>query len=128
MNSHLHLLYRVANLLMNRINITNANLIAQESNSEKAKRAGQSTVSVTSNPECNTRGSRPKAKVMLIRTWQQVGATAINEFFDVKSYTARYAANEAGKREASIEYVFYGIAENTTAAAYAFEMVRPFHN
>lgn len=113
----------MASVLMKRSNITQADLIAQESAADKAKRAGQSTVCIMPNPECRTRGNRQKPRIVQIKTWQNTSVGAVMEFFDVKSYSTQYDADEEEGREPRVEWVFYGIAENTTAAAYAFEMV-----
>ena len=53
-------------------------------------------------------------KVVKQQNWVQSLASAMRTFFDCKSYSAWLSS--------SIEWTFYGIADNTITAAMAFEM------
>ena len=106
---------------MSKINITQADLIAKESQEDKIKRAGISNVEIVPNDKCKTRGNGAIPKTVQLKGWQRECASAMMTFFDVKSYSTRRGSS--GRKLPSVVWSFYGIAENTTAAAYAFEMV-----
>lgn len=90
---------------MTQYNVTNADLIAEESDGDYAKHGGSSVVSIHNAKE-GERVSR--------QTWVGTLAKAMDVFFTCKSYsTETYFA---------IDWTFYGIAENTATAAVAFEI------
>ncbi|GLB44177.1 putative protein of unknown function (DUF2786) [Lyophyllum shimeji] len=95
----------MATKLMQSQNLTQADLIANETAEERSTRAGQSTVTITSTNGKMARNQR----------WYDVASDAACEAFDVQVYS------EAGAD--SLDEVFYGLADNTVAAALAFEML-----
>lgn len=117
-----HNAMRVASRLMAKENITQADLIARETEAEKSKRAGMSTVNIVPNPDYKLARKRKNddddaVKIVQNKSWHGLCAWAMDDFFNVKSYSTSF------NYEAKVTWTFYGIAENTTAAAYAFEMV-----
>ncbi|KAG8947212.1 hypothetical protein FRC04_010935 [Tulasnella sp. 424] len=115
-----HNAMRVASRLMAKENITQADLIARETEAEKSKRAGLSTVNIIPNPDYKLGRKRKdddEIKLVQNKSWHEMCAWAMDEFFNVKSYSTSF------NYEAKLTWTFYGIAENTTAAAFAFEMV-----
>lgn len=108
---------RTASRLMAKINITMADLMAKESEAERLKRAGKTVVRVTPNPDhpSNRYVDRERAT---IKDWQHGAGHAICTFFDVKVYTQKRVG-----RDPYVDWCFYGIDQNTVAAAEAFKMV-----
>ncbi|EJU05552.1 hypothetical protein DACRYDRAFT_20001 [Dacryopinax primogenitus] len=96
---------RLASKLMAQHNVNQADVLASEDEEQKLKRAGQSTVAVRSLTGAG----------VLMHAWSTVVAQAVEKFFDCKSYSM-----SMGER---VDWTFYGLAEQTVAAAYAFEMV-----
>jgi hypothetical protein len=119
---------RMATKLMQSQNLTQADLIASETEEERSTRAGHSTVAITS-----TQG-----KMVRKQRWYGKAAYASCEAFDVQVYSE--------SRRESLHQVFYGLADvrlyvcrllvhseyehsfyisiqNTVAAALAFEML-----
>ena len=92
--------------LMSQYNITQAELIERSDDKEKALLAGESVVEVVP-----TAGGNGKVRN---NGFTDDLAHAMHVFFDCKSYSVA--------RAYSIEWVFYGVASNTAAAAMAFEM------
>ncbi|EFE43426.1 hypothetical protein TRV_01811 [Trichophyton verrucosum HKI 0517] len=92
--------------LMAQHNVTNADLLSKESD-EQVQFAGSSIVAITSTKEGST---SIQNEGFVIKA-----AHAMQMFFDCQFYSSR--------KFNSIEWTFYGIAENTVAAAIAFEMV-----
>lgn len=92
--------------LMGQYNVTNADLLSKVSD-EQVQFAGSSVVSITGTKE----GSTSVQNEGFVRG----AAGAMETFFDCQCYSTR--------KSQSIEWTFYGIAENTVAAARAFEMV-----
>ncbi|KAG6911051.1 hypothetical protein DXG01_004565 [Tephrocybe rancida] len=98
---------RMATRLMAQQNITQADLIANETAEERSTRAGNSRVRLTS-----TAG-----KMVKNQRWHSNATAAANEAFDVQLYT------ESPHQNRYLDLVFYGLADNTVAAALAFEML-----
>ncbi|KAI9002503.1 hypothetical protein DFJ74DRAFT_695848 [Hyaloraphidium curvatum] len=104
---------------MEQLNVTQADLMAKEDAEHRAKRAGLSDVTVAPNPE---HPGSAKRKAIRLELWHTLAADAIRKFFDVRYSTAR--RNKVRPTDVPrIVFTFRGIAENTVAAAYAFEMV-----
>ncbi|KAJ5239618.1 hypothetical protein N7468_004237 [Penicillium chermesinum] len=80
----------VSQKLMSQHNVTQADLIANDSKKSKAHYGGRSVVQIT-----------------------KIGGSS-QEFFDCKHYCTDYGT--------SVEWTFYGIADNTVPAASGFEM------
>lgn len=98
---------RMSSRLQQQYNVTQADLVAADANADgPSTLSGQSAVSVTN--------AKPGARI-IIENWASTVSGAVQTFFDCKAYTTR--------RKNSIEWMFYGIATNTVAAAMAFEMV-----
>ena len=96
----------LASRLMAQYNVTQADVLAANKESDNIKHSGCSIVSIKS-----TQGQDRK----VVRYGFAGGvATAMTIFFDCKSYSSTCLS--------SIEWKFYGIAPNTIAAAMAFEM------
>ncbi|KAJ7084434.1 hypothetical protein B0H15DRAFT_1023892 [Mycena belliarum] len=100
---------RMASKLLERHNVTQADIISQETETEQLKRAGQSVVSIKNIVKPSTAVS--------LEQWTQTLAAAMDTFFDCQSYTTKF--NGVLPR---VEWTFYGLAEQTVAAAHAFEM------
>ncbi|KZO95790.1 hypothetical protein CALVIDRAFT_598852 [Calocera viscosa TUFC12733] len=96
---------RLASKLMAQHNVNQADILASEDEEQKLKRAGQSTVAVRS-----LTGAR-----VILHAWSMVVAQAVEKFFDCKSYSFAMGSR--------MDWTFYGLAEQTVAAAYAYEMV-----
>ncbi|EGD87710.1 hypothetical protein H112_04178 [Trichophyton rubrum D6] len=92
--------------LMTQHNVTHADLLSKESD-EQVQVAGSSIVAITSTKD----GSNSVRNEGFVFD----AAHAMQELFDCQCYASREFN--------SIEWTFYGIAENTVAAARAFEMV-----
>nr|GAT56340.1 predicted protein [Mycena chlorophos] len=99
---------RKATKLLNEHSVTQADVLAHETEAEKLERAGQSVVAV-----CST-VSQDKPVVQY--GWVGSMACAINVFFNCQHYSTKF--DEPPK----IEWTFYGLAEQTVAAAHAFAM------
>lgn len=91
--------------LMAQHNVTNADLLSKESD-DQVQFAGSSIVAITSTKECSS--------YIQHEGFVNDAARAMATFFDCQVYSTRNFD--------SIEWTFYGIAENTVAAARAFEM------
>ncbi|KAG5728248.1 hypothetical protein E4T56_gene19107 [Termitomyces sp. T112] len=98
---------RMATKFMASQNITQADLIANESAEERSTRAGNSRVRITSTTGKMVRNQR----------WYDIACEAVCEAFDVHAYS------EKDDEDNSLDWVYYGIADNTVAAALAFEML-----
>ncbi|KAF8827278.1 hypothetical protein HHX47_DHR5000642 [Lentinula edodes] len=99
---------RLAMKLMNKLNITQAQLL--EAMKEKDKiltQAGQSVVSIRCSP----------GKSMYISAWSETASLAICNMFDVRNYT------QVGDESNQVDFVFYGLGPNTVTAACGFAMV-----
>lgn len=110
-------------------NISQADVLAAESDAQKLKRcalvigilqapiihifrpysAGQSVVTITSNSDL-------PSKSVLFSSWTAHLAYAMTVFFDCKYYSTTWSD------KSRITWTFYGLAEQTVAAATAFEM------
>lgn len=97
----------LASRLMGQYNVSQAEILAHETPDAQRQYAGQSIVSIQ-RVDCN--GSKP----VLHHGYLDALVAAMNGFFDCKAYSAVFRS--------SLEWTFYGIAENTVAAAMAFEM------
>jgi hypothetical protein len=93
--------------LMRQYNVTTADLLERTEERNRTQYGGSSVVSITNS---NDRSHR-----VIHQGFVPVVADAIEIFFDCKSFSER--------NDRSIDYTFYGIAENTVTAAMAFEMV-----
>ncbi|KAJ7287482.1 hypothetical protein C8J57DRAFT_587436 [Mycena rebaudengoi] len=100
---------RMASKLLERHNVTQADIMSQETEAEQLKRAGTSVVSIRST-------STPPANVN-IESWTNMLSKSMETFFDCQSYTTRF-----GRSSPKVDWSFYGLAEQTVAAAHAFEM------
>ncbi|PPQ75365.1 hypothetical protein CVT26_015502 [Gymnopilus dilepis] len=96
---------RRATRMMKELNITQADLIAHETDAERSARAGHSTVTIFS-----TLG-----KMVRCQQWHERACDAIFEAFDVQFFSENH--------DEGVDWVFYGLAENTVAAALSFEML-----
>ena len=99
---------RLASKMMKQLNITQADVYAHEEVEEQKKHGGQSTVALRRRD--GDRGKRVQQAHYL-----NTLAYAMRVFFDCKHYTM--------SKSSSFETTFYGIAENTVAAAEAYCMV-----
>ncbi|KAG6911052.1 hypothetical protein DXG01_004566 [Tephrocybe rancida] len=97
---------RMASKLMAQQNLTQADLIANETAEERSTRAGNSRVRITSTAGKSVKNQR----------WHSNASAAACEAFDVQDYSERDDGTY-------MDRVFYGIADNTVAAALAFEML-----
>ena len=95
-----------ASRLMRQINITQADILAHEPPSVQKEYAGQSVVSIQRVDGDTSRPVRHLAYVTDL-------GSAMEVFFDCESFSTATAT--------SLQWTFYGIAENTIAAAMAFE-------
>ncbi|KAI1839656.1 hypothetical protein JX265_013681 [Neoarthrinium moseri] len=93
--------------LMGQYNVSQAEVLAHEPNTGQQQYAGQSVVSIV---RCD--GNPHK----LVRQQSHVGnlGGAMQIFFDCKSYSTG--------AQSSVDFTFYGIAQNSKAAAMSFEM------
>jgi hypothetical protein len=97
----------LASRLMGRYNVSQAEVLAHEGPSTQRQYAGQSVVSIQ-------RVDGDKSKPVNYQSYVDTLCHAMKCFFDCKFYsTTNYSA---------LELTFYGIAENTVAAAISFEM------
>ncbi|KAJ7703143.1 hypothetical protein B0H17DRAFT_1041917 [Mycena rosella] len=99
---------RMATKLLDRHNVTQADIMSQETESEQLKRAGQSVVSI--------KNVNPTTSVS-VEGWTQPLAAAMTTFFDCQSYNTKFNGHLP-----KVDWTFYGLAEQTVAAAHAFEM------
>ncbi|KAK7057132.1 carboxypeptidase [Favolaschia claudopus] len=99
---------RMASKLLERHNVTQAEVMAQETESEQLKRAGTSVVSLKS--------TAVPPKTVSMDRWTSTLAHAMNSFFDCQSYSTKFTSRPR------VDWSFYGLAEQTVAAAHAFEM------
>lgn len=83
----------MATKLMQSQNLTQADMIANESAEERSTRAGQSTVTISSQ----------KGTMVKNQRWYSVASTAACEAFDVQSYSESY--------DDKLDWVFYGLAD-----------------
>lgn len=97
----------LADRMLNKYNVATADLLVKESPEHQAQHAGISNVSLQS-----TKGDGHR---VVHQGFFRTLAHAMMIFFNCKSYSIR--------RAVGIEWTFYGIAENTAAAAQAFEMI-----
>ncbi|KAH8917461.1 hypothetical protein BT69DRAFT_1286636 [Atractiella rhizophila] len=96
---------RMAAQLMAKLSIKEADVMASESLEEKIQRAGCSKVVIV----------HKKGGKVPNQAWANTCVSAMTTWFDVKSFSTAWTYK--------LEWTFYGIAENTAAAALAFEMV-----
>lgn len=99
---------RLSTRLLSQANLTQADVIAQETEKERQQRAGSSQVAIRHYEE----------KRINMESWSSSLAGAVKIFFDVQCYTETRRQNDP-----RIVWVFYGLSANTVAAALAFEMV-----
>ena len=106
-----------ANILMKRYNVSRAKVLAHEQPSAQQQYAGQSGVILT-------RTDGDKSKPIRHQRYMDYLQWAMTTFFDCKSYSTGYKSHgKDGKMfQSLVEFSFYGIAENTVAAALAYEM------
>lgn len=97
---------RMGAKLMSQYNVTQAELIERSDDKEKALLAGESVVEIIATTGRNGKVRNDGFTGDLVH--------AMQVFFDCKCYSMATAH--------SIEWVFYGVASNTAAAAMAFEM------
>lgn len=97
--------FRMASALMARYNVTQAEVFEQEDEHDKSRLGGESVVTIIT--------SKGDGKVLNYAFTGSL-ATAMNEFFDCKSFSVA--------RGSSLDWTFYGISSNTAVAAMAFEM------
>ncbi|KAF7376192.1 Carboxypeptidase [Mycena sanguinolenta] len=100
---------RMASKLLERHNVTQAEVMAHETESEQLKRAGTSIVSIKSTISPTT--------AVNIERWTNTLAHAMDTFFDCQSYNTRFNGHRP-----KVDWAFYGLAEQTVTAAAAFEM------
>ncbi|KAF9767062.1 hypothetical protein IL306_000426 [Fusarium sp. DS 682] len=98
----------VASRLMAQHNVTQAEVLADESQSGRLQFAGQSVVALR-------RSDGDRHKRIRIEGYMDSLTEAIRTFFNCKSYSTR--------KYGAVNYTFYGLTDNTVAAASAFEMV-----
>lgn len=110
---------RSASKLMAKVNITHADIMAQESANELSQRGGMSTVDIIPNPKYSRNASGKGPTKIQRKSWHNCCVSAMKLFFDVKTYSTSHKS----KTMPRIRWTFYGIAANTAAAANAFEMV-----
>ncbi|KZT28965.1 hypothetical protein NEOLEDRAFT_1128451 [Neolentinus lepideus HHB14362 ss-1] len=97
---------RMASKLMSQYSVTQADLLAKEDDAQKLKRAGMSVVIIEHIKQASVRWE----------TWAADTAYAMTIFFDCQMYTETFG------RYGNVRACFYGLAEQTVAGAYAFEM------
>ncbi|KFZ16717.1 hypothetical protein V501_02089 [Pseudogymnoascus sp. VKM F-4519 (FW-2642)] len=98
----------MASRLMARYNVSQAEVLAHEPESTQKQYGGQSEVQLL-------RSDGDKSKSIRHQNYVKTLCWAMTTFFDCKSFSTRYRS--------SLVLTFYGIAENTVAAALGFEMV-----
>ncbi|KAJ5987643.1 hypothetical protein N7522_011891 [Penicillium canescens] len=95
----------VSQKLMRQHNVTQGDLMASDDNSSKAHYGGRSVVSITKTASSSERVMK-EAFAMKV-------ATTMSILFDCKSFSTDYRT--------SVHWTFFGIADNTVAAAMGFE-------
>ncbi|KAJ7596276.1 hypothetical protein C8J56DRAFT_916999 [Mycena floridula] len=102
---------RMASKLLEKHNVTQAEIMSHENDEEKLKRAGMSNVKI--------QDTAPKAsnRHYKLEGWVNTLAHAMSEFFDCQHFNTAY-----GGQTPRVVFSFYGLAEQTVAAVYAFEM------
>lgn len=98
----------MASRLMGQYNVSQAEVLAHESDSTQKQYGGQSDVQLL-------RADGDKSKPVNMQNYVNTLYWAMTTFFDCKYYSTRHRS--------SLVLPFYGISENTVAAALAFEMV-----
>ncbi|KAK4693364.1 hypothetical protein P7C71_g4018, partial [Lecanoromycetidae sp. Uapishka_2] len=96
---------RIWQKIMAQHNIDMADVLKEEDPDERAKRGGLSTVII--------QPARDGAPI-IFQTWTMDLVVAMNEAFNCKAFSVRSAS--------SLKWTFYGLLENTAAAALAFEI------
>ena len=106
-----------AKLLMKRYNVSRAEVLAHEPLSTQIKYAGQSSVVLR-------RVDGDRSKSLRQHCFVDHLLKAMRTFFDCKMYSADFTRSRPNGTTYcySVEFIFYGIAENTIAAAMGFEM------
>ncbi|CAK5265744.1 unnamed protein product [Mycena citricolor] len=94
---------RMASKMLERHNVTQADIMSQESESEKLKRV------VSIRNDAGTPFQLP--------AWTSTLSTAMDTFFDCQSYSTKFTGSRP-----KVDWSFYGLQEQTVAAAHAFEM------
>ena len=97
----------LASRLMGQYNVSQAEILAHEPPSVQRQYAGQSVVSIR-------RVDGDESKTVNHQSYVDNLCNAMTDFFDCNVYTT--------SKSSSLELTFYGIAENTVAAAMSFEM------
>lgn len=97
---------RMASKIMEQHQITQADIMAEEDSSERAKRGGMSTV--------NIRPAKDGGRAFT-PGWVDWLCGAMQNFFECRAFSTGYYEK--------IEWTFYGVAEHTVSAAIAFEAV-----
>ncbi|KAJ6499944.1 hypothetical protein C8R47DRAFT_270574 [Mycena vitilis] len=95
--------------LLERHNVTQSEVMVHETENERIQRAGTSIVSLKSTVS-------PTSAVS-IEGWTNTLAGAMDIFFDCQSYNTKFNGTRP-----KVDWAFYGLAEQTVAAAHAFEM------
>ncbi|KAK3703437.1 hypothetical protein LTR37_014427 [Vermiconidia calcicola] len=99
---------RKASQWMAKHNVSKAEILSHESPSAQMQHAGRSVVLLL-------RADGDRSKAVQLPSFVSTVGHAMNESFDCSFFTT--------PNRSSVECTFYGIAENTVAAAMAFEMV-----
>ncbi|KAJ5346972.1 uncharacterized protein N7506_000225 [Penicillium brevicompactum] len=95
----------VSQKLMSHHNVTQADLMASDNNSNKAHYGGRSVVSITRTGSSSKRVTKEAFAMKL--------ATTMGTLFDCKSFSTDFRT--------SLQWTFFGIAQNTVAAAMGFQ-------
>ena len=98
---------RMSVRLMNHYDMTMGDVIAYSREEDRSEFAAKSVVRIKS--------ARGPEKKVSCEGFSRPAARAMSVFFDCKTYSTR--------RSYSVDWTFYGIAQNTVSAANAFEMV-----
>lgn len=98
----------MASRFMARYNVSQAEVLAHEPQSTQKQYGGQSEVQLL-------RSDGDKSKSIRHQNYVNTLCCAMTTFFDCKTFSTRYRS--------SLVLTFYGIAENTVAAALGFEMI-----
>lgn len=109
---------KMASKIMQQHNITQAQIMEDENDTQRGERGGLSIVKI---------GARTPYRRVIFEAWVLDLQSAICGFFDCRCFSSQSPD--------VIEWTFYGIAENTVSAAMAFEMThnliqswaRPLH-
>ena len=96
---------KMASKIMQQYNITQAQVMEGEDDAQRLKRGEMSTVKIE---------PRTQYHQMDFEAWVPNLQSAICMFFDCQAFCTRFPG--------SIEWTFFGIAENTVSGAMAFEM------